>query len=61
MLRGRLHDTRFVNHYDLEWVDAAFDLMSRDVHADVEQGVMLTLSFLVYRSRMRFVKSQPAR
>lgn len=61
MLRGRLHDTRFVNHYNLEWVDATFDLMSRDVYADVEQGIMLTLSFPVYRSQMRFVKAQQAR
>lgn len=61
MRKGRLVDTRFVNHYDLVWVDAVFDTMSRDVSASVEQGAVLILSFPVYRSQMRFVKTQRAR
>lgn len=54
MLKGRLVPTRFVGHYDLEWVDSSHKLIDRDIHATIEQDAILTLSFPLYKSVIRF-------
>ncbi|MDE6378334.1 MAG: hypothetical protein K2K72_06285, partial [Duncaniella sp.] len=57
MLKGRLRPTVFAGHYDLEWIDSTFRPVSRDIHATIENGSLLTLSFPLYRTTLRFAKA----
>lgn len=54
MRKGKLKPTIFVDHYDLEWVDSTFDTIDRDIHASVSEGAILTLSFPLLKTVMRF-------
>lgn len=54
MLKGRLRSTIFVDHYDLEWTDSTFDTIERDIHATVTDKSILTLSFPLLKTTMRF-------
>lgn len=56
MVKGKLRATIFAGHYDLEWVDASFERMTKDVHATIEDGALLTVVFPLYKAKMRFVK-----
>lgn len=56
MLKGRLRPTIFENHYTLEWIDSEFRTMTEDMHADIEQGAILTLSFPLLKTTLRFSK-----
>lgn len=56
MLKGRLTPTIFIGHYDLEWVDSSFESISEDIHADITDGAILTVSFPLLKSKMRFSK-----
>lgn len=56
MVRGRLRATRFADSYDLEWIDAEGRALTRDVHATVEQGSILSLCFPLYHTTLRFAK-----
>lgn len=56
MLKGRLIPTIFTSHYDLEWLDSSFEPMTEDLHADITDGAILTLSFPMFKTVMRFSK-----
>lgn len=57
-LKGRLIPTRFEGHYDLEWVDAEGRLIERDAHAGVDRDVILSLSFPLLSSTLRFSRAE---
>ena len=48
--------TIFSSHYDLMWVDATHEPITQDAYASVENGVLLTLKFPVYKSQIRLSK-----
>ncbi len=54
MLKGRLKPTIFVDHFDLEWIDSTFEPIERDIHATVTDKAILTLSFPLFKTVMRF-------
>ncbi len=54
MLKGRLKPTIFVGHYDLEWIDSTFAPIDRDIHATITDGAILTLSFPLLKTTLRF-------
>ena len=56
MLKGHMVKTAFTGNYDLRWIDATMEPIDRDAYATIENGVILTLSFPVYKSQMRFAK-----
>ena len=56
MLKGRLKPTIFLDHYDLEWVDSTFERMNRDIHAQLTDGAILSLSFPLLKTTVRFSK-----
>lgn len=56
MLKGQLRATVFNGHYDLSWIDASFEPMTSDIHATIEDGALLTLSFPLYKTTLRFSK-----
>lgn len=56
MLKGTLRPTLFTGHYDLTWIDATFRPMDTDLQATIEEGALLTLSFPIYKTIMRFAK-----
>ncbi len=56
MLKGRFTPTIFSDHYDLMWIDATGDPITQDAYAAIENGVLLSLQFPVYKSQMRFSK-----
>ena len=54
MIKGRLRPTIFLDHYDLEWTDAVFETIDRDIHATITDRSILTLSFPLLKTTMRF-------
>ncbi|MCM1521333.1 MAG: hypothetical protein NC039_01615 [Muribaculaceae bacterium] len=58
MRKGRLTPTIFKDHYTLEWIDAEFDETVRDIHGDVTEGAILTLSFPLLKTQLRFSKAR---
>lgn len=58
MLKGKLSPTRFIDSYDLVWYDSEKQPFTADVHASIENAVILTLDFPLAGSRLRFVKAQ---
>lgn len=56
MLKGVLLPTIFSSHYDLNWYDSAFEAMDEDIHADITDGAILTLSFPLLKTKLRFSK-----
>lgn len=54
MLKGRLKPTIFVGHYNLEWIDSTFEPIDRDIHASITDGSILTLSFPLLKTTLRF-------
>lgn len=56
MLKGRLSKTIFTDHYNATWIDATFRPMNEDVTGYFESGVILTMAFPVYQSKIRFSK-----
>ena len=58
MLKGRLHPTVFANHYELEWFDAYMEPMGDETSAQITDNVLLTLSFPLFRSQLRFSKEE---
>lgn len=53
MLKGHLRPTVFIGQYDLVWVDSMMIPIENDISATVEEALM-TLSFPLLKSRMRF-------
>lgn len=56
MRKGRLTPTIFNNNFDLEWYDAEMVDCSDETSAQVEQDVILGLSFPLLKSSLRFSK-----
>ena len=56
MLKGHMTKTIFSGNYDLTWIDATMEPIEKDAQATIENGVILTLSFPVYKSQVRFAK-----
>ena len=56
MLKGHLTRTVFSGNYDATWIDATMEPIDEDVQASIENGIILTLSFPVYKSQVRFSK-----
>ncbi|MCM1076849.1 MAG: hypothetical protein NC411_05770 [Bacteroides sp.] len=56
MLKGHLGSTIFLDHYDLRWIDSTFDMIDRDIHASITDGSILTLSFPLLKTTLRFSK-----
>lgn len=57
MLKGRLLPTVFIAHYDLHWYDSTFEPITTDVHASVTDNAILTLSFPLLKTVVRFSKA----
>lgn len=56
MLKGHIVKTAFTGNYDLKWIDATMEPIDNDAYATIENGVILTFYFPVYKSQMRFAK-----
>ena len=56
MLKGHITKTQFTGNYDLRWIDATMEPIDEDCYATVENGVILTLNFPIYKSQVRFAK-----
>ena len=56
MIKGHLVKTMFVGNYDATWIDATLEPIDKDVQATIENGIILTISFPVYKSQVRFAK-----
>ncbi len=56
MVKGHITKTQFSGNYDLRWIDATMEPIGEDAYATVENGVILTLNFPIYKSQVRFAK-----
>ena len=56
MKKGHMTKTIFSGNYDASWIDATMEPIDKDVQATIENGVILTLNFPVYKSQVRFAK-----
>lgn len=54
MLKGRLTPTVFTGQYNLVWYDSHMRPIHREASASVQQGAILTLSFPLYKTTLRF-------
>lgn len=52
--KGLLIPSIFMNHYDLQWLDARGHMLTTDTSAGIENGSVLTLSFRLLKSSVRF-------
>ena len=57
MLKGHLIPTVFQSHYDLHWYDSTFEPITTDVHASITDNAILTLSFPLLKTVLRFSKA----
>jgi len=57
MLKGHITKTQFTGNYDLTWIDATMEPIEKDAYATIENGVILTLNFPVFKSQVRFAKN----
>lgn len=56
MLKGRLIPTPFEAHYDLLWYDSMMEPVDDESHASVDEAGVLTLSFPIHMSSLRFYR-----
>lgn len=56
MLKGNMKPTMFTGNYDLTWIDATMEPIEKDAYATIENGVILTLNFPVFKSQVRYAK-----
>ena len=56
MLKGHLTKTVFSGNYDATWIDATLEPIDNDVQATIENGIILTMYFPVFKSQVRFAK-----
>lgn len=56
MLKGHIKRTAFTGNYDLMWIDATMEPIDKDAYAAIENGIILTLQFPVYKSQVRLAK-----
>lgn len=57
-IKGYLRDTGFIDHFDLEWIDAAGVMQKRETSADITDGASLTLYFPLQKSKIRYRRLQ---
>lgn len=57
MLKGHLIPTVFQSHYDLHWYDSTFEPITTGVHASITDNAILTLSFPLLKTVLRFSKA----
>lgn len=56
MFKGHMVKTVFSGNYDLTWIDATMEPIGEDAYATIENGVILTFNFPVFKSQVRFAK-----
>lgn len=56
MLKGSLTPTQYVGHFTLRWIDAEFQTITDDIHADLSDQGILSLSFPLLKTMLRFTK-----
>lgn len=56
MFKGHISKTIFSGNYDLNWIDATMEPIGEDAYATIENGVILTINFPIYKSQVRFAK-----
>ena len=56
MLKGHITKTVFSGNYDLWWIDATMEPIEKDAYATIENGIIMTLNFPVFKSQVRFAK-----
>ncbi|MDE6038329.1 MAG: hypothetical protein K2G05_08715 [Duncaniella sp.] len=56
MLKGTLYPTIFEGHYDLHWIDSTFETITDDISATITEHSLLTLSFPLLKTTVRFSK-----
>ncbi len=56
MFKGHMVKTVFSGNYDLTWIDATMEPIGDDSYATIENGVILTFNFPVFKSQVRFAK-----
>ena len=56
MFKGHMVKTVFSGNYDLTWIDSTMEPISEDAYATIENGVILTFNFPVFKSQVRFAK-----
>ncbi len=56
--KGILNPTIFKDHYDLIWYDSKMVPIEVDASATVEQGAILSISFPLLKSTLRFYRQQ---
>lgn len=56
MLKGHMVKTAFTGNYDLTWIDATMEPIGEDAYATIENGIVLTLVFPIYKSQVRFAR-----
>lgn len=56
MLKGTFTPTMFTGVYNGTWIDATFEPIVEDVQVTIENGVIMTIKFPVYKSQVRFSK-----
>ena len=56
MLKGHMTKTVFSGSYDLRWMDATMEPIEKDAYATIENGIILTLNFPIFKSQVRFAK-----
>ena len=59
MSKGRLSETPFVGHFDLEWHDAMKNIIDDETYA-VLSDFVLTFHFPIQKSQVRFRKLNPS-
>lgn len=56
MLKGNLSKTMFNGVFKAQWIDATFNALNQDVQAVIENGVILSIKFPIFKSQLRFSK-----
>lgn len=56
-VKGRLRPTVFMHHFDLDWTDASGSAVKAESSATILEGTILTLSFPLLKTAIRFSKS----
>lgn len=56
MIKGHMTRTVFTGNYDLRWIDATMEPIDNDAYATIENGVILSLNFPIFKSQVRFAK-----
>lgn len=57
MVKGELIETPFIGHYDLKWYDAMMNLVGNECSASLDSEGILTVSFPIHKSTLRFYKT----